>query len=167
MYTDIKRLNGMFHARARLAQSLEHQTFNLRVKGSSPLLGEKFFDKMLKFSDNKSVANLNNLLFFEMLDMIALCGATGIPVSDVWMRLPYFTKTRKCQITQLLQILTNGHEVFSMYLTQKSVVPSGGSRGRQGGFAPRSNFSGGSRIFSGAKTLTYYFANVLSKTTRK
>ena len=24
---------------ARLAQSVEHQTFNLRVKGSSPLLG--------------------------------------------------------------------------------------------------------------------------------
>ena len=25
---------------ARLAQSVEHQTFNLRVKGSSPLLGD-------------------------------------------------------------------------------------------------------------------------------
>ena len=30
-------------ARARLAQSVEHQTFNLRVKGSSPLLGASFF----------------------------------------------------------------------------------------------------------------------------
>ena len=29
--------------RARLAQSVEHQTFNLRVKGSSPLLGVFFF----------------------------------------------------------------------------------------------------------------------------
>lgn len=29
--------------RARLAQSVEHQTFNLRVKGSSPLLGASFF----------------------------------------------------------------------------------------------------------------------------
>ena len=28
--------------RARLAQSVEHQTFNLRVKGSSPLLGAHF-----------------------------------------------------------------------------------------------------------------------------
>ena len=28
---------------ARLAQSVEHQTFNLRVKGSSPLLGALFF----------------------------------------------------------------------------------------------------------------------------
>ena len=28
--------------RARLAQSVEHQTFNLRVKGSSPLLGAVF-----------------------------------------------------------------------------------------------------------------------------
>ena len=27
---------------ALLAQSVEHQTFNLRVKGSSPLLGAKF-----------------------------------------------------------------------------------------------------------------------------
>lgn len=30
------------NARARLAQSVEHQTFNLRVKGSSPLLGASF-----------------------------------------------------------------------------------------------------------------------------
>ena len=29
-------------SRARLAQSVEHQTFNLRVKGSSPLLGAYF-----------------------------------------------------------------------------------------------------------------------------
>ena len=28
---------------ARLAQSVEHQTFNLRVKGSSPLLGAPYF----------------------------------------------------------------------------------------------------------------------------
>ncbi len=28
---------------ARLAQLVEHQTFNLRVKGSSPLSGELFF----------------------------------------------------------------------------------------------------------------------------
>ena len=31
------------NVRARLAQSVEHQTFNLRVKGSSPLLGALFF----------------------------------------------------------------------------------------------------------------------------
>ena len=35
------------HARARLAQSVEHQTFNLRVKGSSPLLGATFFHKFV------------------------------------------------------------------------------------------------------------------------
>ena len=29
--------------RARLAQSVEHQTFNLRVMGSSPILGEQIF----------------------------------------------------------------------------------------------------------------------------
>ena len=34
---------ALFGARARLAQSVEHQTFNLRVKGSSPLLGAAFF----------------------------------------------------------------------------------------------------------------------------
>merc|ERR1712121_455289 len=36
---------GLLHlvSRARLAQSVEHQTFNLRVKGSSPLLGASFF----------------------------------------------------------------------------------------------------------------------------
>ena len=32
--------------RARLAQSVEHQTFNLRVKGSSPLLGAYFFSHL-------------------------------------------------------------------------------------------------------------------------
>ena len=32
--------------RARLAQSVEHQTFNLRVKGSSPLLGASFFHEL-------------------------------------------------------------------------------------------------------------------------
>ena len=33
------------NVRARLAQSVEHQTFNLRVKGSSPLLGAYFYLK--------------------------------------------------------------------------------------------------------------------------
>ena len=33
---------------ARLAQSVEHQTFNLRVKGSSPLLGDQFCFFLLK-----------------------------------------------------------------------------------------------------------------------
>ena len=31
------------HKAARLAQSVEHQTFNLRVKGSSPLSGLAIF----------------------------------------------------------------------------------------------------------------------------
>ena len=35
------------NVRARLAQSVEHQTFNLRVKGSSPLLGATFFHKLV------------------------------------------------------------------------------------------------------------------------
>ena len=31
-------------AEARLAQSVEHETLNLRVVGSSPTLGDNFFD---------------------------------------------------------------------------------------------------------------------------
>ena len=31
------------HPSARLAQSVEHETLNLRVVGSSPTLGENFF----------------------------------------------------------------------------------------------------------------------------
>ena len=37
------RFNSRRRLCARLAQSVEHQTFNLRVKGSSPLLGGKCF----------------------------------------------------------------------------------------------------------------------------
>ena len=32
--------------RARLAQSVEHQTFNLRVEGSSPSLGDSSFERV-------------------------------------------------------------------------------------------------------------------------
>ena len=35
-------LSGFEMTQARLAQSVEHQTLNLRVKGSSPLLGTSF-----------------------------------------------------------------------------------------------------------------------------
>ena len=35
---------------ARLAQSVEHQTFNLRAKGSSPLSGVRFFPNYYIFS---------------------------------------------------------------------------------------------------------------------
>ena len=34
---------------ARLAQSVEHETLNLRVVGSSPTLGEKFFPSKTLF----------------------------------------------------------------------------------------------------------------------
>ena len=33
---------GTYSASARLAQSVEHETLNLRVVGSSPTLGDKF-----------------------------------------------------------------------------------------------------------------------------
>ena len=44
--------------RARLAQSVEHQTFNLRVKGSSPLLGASFF--FIKCYDACTITNTEN-----------------------------------------------------------------------------------------------------------
>ena len=39
------QLGFSYHAKytARLAQSVEHETLNLRVVGSSPTLGEQFF----------------------------------------------------------------------------------------------------------------------------
>ena len=39
----------MAHHQARLAQSVEHETLNLRVVGSSPTLGEKLFSSFGKF----------------------------------------------------------------------------------------------------------------------
>ena len=37
---------------ARVAQSVEHQAFNLRVQGSSPCSGEQFFDDPYKVSSD-------------------------------------------------------------------------------------------------------------------
>ena len=73
--------------RARLAQSVEHQTFNLRVKGSSPLSGEKFFFslhvntfffstsgkqklpvyKSITFKKKEKLKGLNNFTTYEEL----------------------------------------------------------------------------------------------------
>ena len=51
---------------ARLAQSVEHQTFNLRVKGSSPLMGYSFlpslfFIQLFKKTDNKTQTSQGGL----------------------------------------------------------------------------------------------------------
>ena len=40
---------GVFPQAARLAQSVEHETLNLRVVGSSPTLGEKIVFVRLNF----------------------------------------------------------------------------------------------------------------------
>ena len=40
------KINPDWKTAARLAQSVEHQTFNLRVKGSSPLLGAEFYKQI-------------------------------------------------------------------------------------------------------------------------
>ena len=45
--------SGVEVASARLAQSVEHQTLNLRVVGSSPTLGEDFFARMVKVNEGK------------------------------------------------------------------------------------------------------------------
>ena len=45
---------------ARLAQSVEHQTFNLRVKGSSPLLGAPYF---CACSDSKKLGDIEPIFF--------------------------------------------------------------------------------------------------------
>ena len=37
--------DDFFESQARLAQSVEHQTFNLRVAGSSPSSGDENFQK--------------------------------------------------------------------------------------------------------------------------
>ena len=39
---DLLRLYGLYYLTARLAQSVEHETLNLRVVGSSPTLGDTF-----------------------------------------------------------------------------------------------------------------------------
>ena len=43
------------NAAARLAQSVEHQTFNLRVKGSSPLSGGSLFAFFFCPAENLSI----------------------------------------------------------------------------------------------------------------
>ena len=49
---------------ARLAQSVEHETLNLRVVGSSPTLGDHFF---FSFLDNLNIPIRNvALVFFKI-----------------------------------------------------------------------------------------------------
>ena len=43
-------LSAYFVRTAQLAQSVEHQTFNLRVMGSSPILGESVFFSFVSHS---------------------------------------------------------------------------------------------------------------------
>ena len=52
------QLGFSYHAEhtARLAQSVEHETLNLRVVGSSPTLGEQFFLCQSSLSEDKIAA---------------------------------------------------------------------------------------------------------------
>ena len=57
---------------ARLAQSVEHQTFNLRVKGSSPSSGLNFFYTITRHLVTRTIILLllidkNDVINFEML----------------------------------------------------------------------------------------------------
>ena len=49
--------SGVEVASARLAQSVEHQTLNLRVVGSSPTLGEVFFAVIYSLKVNVNVGS--------------------------------------------------------------------------------------------------------------
>ena len=54
-----------YHIQARLAQSVEHETLNLRVVGSSPTLGELFFPAtkfLLMYGLSVLEKNSNNCL---------------------------------------------------------------------------------------------------------
>ena len=51
-----KKMSRKLVPRARLAQSVEHETLNLRVVGSSPTLGEQFFLCQRSLSEDKIAA---------------------------------------------------------------------------------------------------------------
>ena len=52
---------------ARLAQSVEHQTLNLRVVGSSPTLGEAFMKYPFHYSD-KIVVKCVSWIYHDIMD---------------------------------------------------------------------------------------------------
>ncbi len=51
---------------ARLAQSVEHETLNLRVVGSSPTLGEQYFD-FAYFKETECVNSASSFFVFMKL----------------------------------------------------------------------------------------------------
>ena len=62
---------GFKAVQARLAQSVEHQTFNLRAKGSNPLPGVihilNFHETNLDVSSRELIKSLLNPLFVRIL----------------------------------------------------------------------------------------------------
>ena len=54
-----------FVAIVRLAQSVEHQTFNLRVMGSSPMLGDIFFCFLFKAQWNTKRGKMYKVIFTQ------------------------------------------------------------------------------------------------------
>ncbi len=55
--------NTIFIKQARLAQSVEHETLNLRVVGSSPTLGDQLFCLFYSVCKHKSVKNSLVIIF--------------------------------------------------------------------------------------------------------
>ncbi len=79
---------------ARLAQSVEHETLNLRVVGSSPTLGEKHF-----FIYNIFFDYANHLDFRNLLNFRASINNNGLKLGGLQGKLFQFVlKSKPCSL---------------------------------------------------------------------
>ena len=90
----------VFYQRARLAQSVEHQTFNLRVKGSSPLSGELFlsFIFSLSFCKCSNITEISKSFYCQFADFVA-SSSPSHPTSPICPSQPI-------EVPERLRILT-------------------------------------------------------------
>ena len=73
-----------FSITARLAQSVEHETLNLRVVGSSPTLGDQLFFSIFKSTGPEHYLNtFINVLNRKMFEVASPQGASVFG-SEVW-----------------------------------------------------------------------------------
>ena len=78
------RLKLELHYIARLAQSVEHETLNLRVVGSSPTLGASFYDVKLEPVVNSSFLEVNDNIAAPWLSWLKrLSSKQEIPSSNL------------------------------------------------------------------------------------
>ena len=83
-------LSFLILKRARLAQSVEHQTFNLRVMGSSPISGAVTFysiayTSLLQISFRHARSTLHSTNIFQ--NIFAVIGPLHDPVT--WYKITY------------------------------------------------------------------------------